>query len=72
MSEYDGRPDFKVGDLVRRRSTRLRHKGRHLWIVIKVKPEKTCKVNPMQHVRATRVDDNKTTLFTDKRLEWVK
>ncbi len=67
-------PQCNVGDLVIYRST-TRHKhtrrGRAPWLVIKVKPEKPCRVNPSQTVTVFDSISGRTSRFDAKNLEVI-
>ena len=67
-------PQCKVGDLVRYKSTRRhkrRYKGRTPWLVIEVKPEKPCRVNPSQIVTVFDSVSGRSSRFDAKNLEVI-
>ena len=66
-------PQCKVGDLVRYKSTRHKHryKGRTPWLVIEVKPEKPCRVNPSQIVTVFDSVSGRSSRFDAKNLEVI-
>ena len=67
-------PQCKVGDLVIYRSTtRGKHarRGRAPWLVIKVNPEKPCRVNPSQIVTVFDSISGRSSSFDAKNLEVI-
>ena len=67
-------PQCNVGDLVRYKSTsrhRHRYKGSTPWLVIKVNPEKPCRVNPLQIVTVFDSGSGRTSSFEAKNLEVI-
>ena len=67
-------PQCKVGDLVRWKST-SRHKHRYRvcapWLVIEVKPEKPCRVNPSRIVTVFDSASGRSSKFDAKNLEVI-
>ena len=66
-------PQCNVGDLVKYKSVGEKHarKERAPWLVIEVKPEKPCRVNPSQIVTVFDSASGRSSKFDAKNLEVI-
>jgi hypothetical protein len=63
--EENRKRDLKVGDLVRYRNG---NKKPRTFLVLRVTPESTCKVNTVQYVKVVRNDDGRRFTYNSKDL----